>query len=101
MIQNDYNDYDRRFEYDPLYDTRTSSRYGRSRIGLFAGIIQILVGIALAALTLADMDVGFYNNNKQAQSLETTFIWTENPFWPTFGKGLWVGLIVRGFIFNF
>ena len=27
----------------------------------------------------------------------THFIWTENPFWPSYGKGVWIGLLVSLF----
>ena len=37
-------------------------------------------------MSLGDMNQGI-----------THFIWTENPFWPSYGKGVWVGLIVSRF----
>lgn len=46
----------------------------------------IIGGMALVGLTYGDLDFGVYNNNK-GTSADATLTWTENPIWPTYGKG--------------
>jgi hypothetical protein len=81
------------YEYDREYDTRTNSRYGDLLIGLVAGLLFILLGLASIILTIYDLDRGIYNDNRQAAVADTLTL-TENPFWPTYGKGFWVGLLM-------
>lgn len=76
----------RYYEYDPYYDTRASSRYAWSHIGLVTGLILFVIGVVLIGLGAADMDYGIYNLNKAA-AFNNNLIWTPNPFWPTYGKG--------------
>lgn len=78
---------DRMYEYDSYYDTRASSRYAWSRLGLITGFILFWLGVILIGLGVADMDYGIYNLNKAAAA-NNNLIWTPNPFWPTYGKGL-------------
>ena len=40
-------------------------------------------------MSLGDMNQGLSN-----------LIWTANPFWPTYGKGVWVGLFVSRFFYK-
>lgn len=86
----------RLFEFDPIYDTRTDKHYGFSRIGLI-GILKIILGIALIGLCIGDMNDGAYRSVNFFGGRVLT--WSENPWWPTYGKGIWVGLMVRIFIF--
>lgn len=88
------------YEYDPFYDTRTNSSYGSSYYGLIGGILISLVGSFLVALTLVDLEWGVYNGNKII-SQNNVLLWTENPIWPTYGKGIWVGsLVIFSIIFK-
>lgn len=79
------------FEFDPIYDTRTAVYFGHSRIGLI-GILKILIGIALIGLCIGDMNDGIYRSTNFLGGRVLT--WSENPWWPTYAKGVWVGLIV-------
>jgi hypothetical protein len=63
-------------EFDPVYDTGTSFKYGRSRIGLVTGILLIPSGIVLIALSIVDLERGLYNANR---SLVRPFTWNPNP----------------------
>lgn len=76
----------RYYEFDSYYDTRASSAYAWSYIGLITGIILFWTGVALIGFGVSDMDYGVYNLNKMAQ-FDNNLIWTPNPFWPTYGKG--------------
>ena len=78
---------ERYYEYDPYYDTRASSNYAWSYIGLVTGFLLFWIGVALIGLGVSDMDYGVYNLNKMAQ-FNNNLIWTPNTFWPTYGKGL-------------
>ena len=80
------------YEYDDYYDTRADSRYSGSLIGLLGGIVLILCGLAIIVFSVVDLNIGVYNQNRLAAG---SLVWTENPFWPTYGKGLWVGSLVR------
>ncbi len=79
------------YEYDDFYDTRADSRYSDSLIGLIGGLALIICGICLIVFSIIDLDFGVYN---EAQQSATSMVWTENPFWPTYGKGIWVGLVM-------
>ncbi|RNA02560.1 hypothetical protein BpHYR1_012272 [Brachionus plicatilis] len=81
----------RLFEFDPIYDTRTDKHYGFSRIGLI-GILKIILGIALIGLCIGDMNDGAYRSVNFFGGRVLT--WSENPWWPTYGKGIWVGLML-------
>ena len=86
------------YEYDDYYDTRADSRYSDSSIGIIAGIVLIICGIALAIFSIVDLDLGVYNQSKLAS---TSMIWTENPIWPTYGKGEYWSLISILYISKF
>jgi hypothetical protein len=83
----------RYFEYDPQYDVRANNKYFSSKIGLIGFLLLFFIGIMQITFTLIDMDWGVYNLQKKAIPRQS-LIWTENPFWPTYGKGFWVGLIL-------
>jgi len=78
--------------YDPYYETKVNPRWGRIPIGSVLGALLILIGLAAIAFTLSDLTSGMTPVNGSA--------WQENSYWPTIGKGLWVGaiLIVTGII---
>ncbi|CAF0724953.1 unnamed protein product [Brachionus calyciflorus] len=79
------------YEYDPIYDTRTNYVFGCWRIGLL-GIPLILLGIVLAGLCIADMNDGAYRSSNLFGN--RVIAWSENPWWPTYAKGVWVGLML-------
>jgi len=54
---------------------------------------MIFLGMAMVGITLADMFASNYNQ-LSTSSAASTYVWDENPFWPSYGKGFWVGLIV-------
>jgi hypothetical protein len=84
------------FEYDPVYDVRANQNYRASRLGLIFGSLLIFTGFCLILFTLIDMDWGVYNDNKRA-SPQNNLIWRDGLFWPTYSKGVWVGLLVCEF----
>lgn len=84
----------RTYEYDPKYDVRTNYKYKTSWVARYVWPLLFFIGIMQIMFTLIDMDWGVYNLNKRASGLDN-ILWTPNPFWPTYGKGLWIGLLVK------
>jgi hypothetical protein len=81
------------FEYDPVYDVRANRNYRLSKVGLILGLWLLFSGFLMILFNLIDMDWGVYNWGKRALP-EDNLIWRNNIFWPTYSKGLWVGLFV-------
>ena len=82
-------------DYDEIYETRVSRPYGRSKVGFMFGPILICLGVISLVMTITDLYRGVYT---LAQVPNLTYTWDENPIWPSYGKGFWVGLIVSLFI---
>jgi len=80
-------------DYDEYYDTKVSRPYGNSKAGCLFGITLFLLGLAMIGITVADLVTANYNQ-MSTSSFAYTYVWDENPFWPSYGKGFWVGLIV-------
>jgi hypothetical protein len=81
-------------DYDEYYNTKVSRPYGRSCVGYLLGGAMIFISIVEIAFTIADLFHSNFNQNMQQQNIDYVYTWDENPIWPTYGKGLWVGLIV-------
>jgi len=81
-------------DYDEYYDTKVSRPYGKSKLGCLLGCIMVFIGAAELSVTIADMFVSEYNLNYAQSSAAFVYTWDENPFWPTYGKGFWVGLVL-------
>ena len=81
-------------DYDEVYDTKVSRPYGNSKLGFIVGPIFILLGIVAIICTIVELYKGVYNQDKAQRNNQFVFTWDENPFWPSYGKGFWVGLIV-------
>lgn len=72
--------------FDPYYETKINPRWGRLPIGSVFGYILIFLGLLSFTFCVVDLAQGV------PPVLES--VWQENPFWPTLGKGLWVGALV-------
>ena len=96
------------FEYDGYYNARVKRSWGLSLFPAVFGLVSVLLGIAAAALTTVDLIKGamiqpaVYNPNYKTRGAASTgensnlaAYWNENSIWPTLGKGIWVGLVVR------
>jgi hypothetical protein len=81
-------------DYDEYYDTRVSRPFARSKIGLLFGLAILFVGLLDIILTIVDLYVSIYNFGQTQTNNDLVYAWDENPIWPTYGKGFWVGLIV-------
>ena len=81
-------------DYDEYYDTKVSRSYGNSKMGLILGVPLIIIGLLDIAFTLTDLFVSNYNQAGTQRNPVLVYTWDENPFWPTYAKGFWVGLIV-------
>jgi hypothetical protein len=81
-------------DYDEEYDTKVSRTYGNGKIGFIFGPLMIFLGAVGIAITVADLYRGVFNRNLTQGDIKFVFTWDENPIWPTYGKGFWVGLIV-------
>jgi hypothetical protein len=81
-------------DYDEYYDTKVSRPYARSNVGLIIGVALAFVGIADIVMTVVDLYVSQYNRGQTETNPDRVYTWDENPFWPSYGKGFWVGLIV-------
>ena len=81
-------------DYDEYYDTKVSRSYASSVIGHIFGSILIFLGLCSIVITLVDMYLSNYNQLQSQTDNTKVYTWDENPFWPTYGKGFWVGLIV-------
>jgi hypothetical protein len=82
-------------DYDDYYDTRVSRPYGLSRAGVLFGLVIIFIGVADIVITIVDMYVTNFNQGQSQTVLTSVYTWDENPFWPSYGKGFWVGLVVN------
>lgn len=72
--------------FDPYYETKVNSNWGRYPVGSLLGILLVILGIMAVCFTIADLTNGMTAQNNSA--------WQENSIWPTIGKGIWVGAIV-------
>jgi hypothetical protein len=72
--------------YDFYYETKVNPRWGRIPVGSVMGSLLVILGFASIAFTLSDLTAGMTMVNGSA--------WQENSYWPTIGKGLWVGAIM-------
>ena len=82
-------------DYDTYYDTKISRTYATSKLGYTAGSFIVFTGCANIALTIADLFLTNYNQDGRQTATDSVYTWDENPIWPTYGKGFWVGLIVK------
>jgi hypothetical protein len=73
--------------YDPYYETKVMTSWSRFPIGIFLGICLIFLGVCMIVFSIADITAG--------ESFFLNSAFQENSIWPTIGKGIWVGLIVR------
>ena len=88
-------------DYDEKYDTKISRLYGRSRAGFAFGSIVMLIGAIDIIISICEMYTTQFNLGQVQTDTSLVYTWDENPFWPSYGKGFWVGLIVCGyFIFD-
>lgn len=78
-------------DYDEIYETRVSRPYARSKLGYMLGPVLICIGVVALVMTITDLYRGIYNLNNDPNFV---YVWDENPIWPAYGKGFWVGLIV-------
>jgi len=60
-------------------------RWGRIPIGSVMGSLLVVIGLGSIAFSLSDLTAGMTPVNNSA--------WQENSYWPTIGKGIWVGAI--------
>ncbi len=81
-------------DYDQYFDTKISRSYGITKFGLITGILIFFIGITDVAISLVDLFITNYNQDGNQQNKAFVYTWDENPFWPTYGKGLWVGIFV-------
>ena len=81
-------------DYDEYYDTKVSRPYQSSRIGMVFGVIFIILGLIDLILTVIDLYITNFNIGQSQRNANLVYTWDENPFWPTYGKGFWVGLLV-------
>lgn len=90
-------------DYDERYDTRVSRPYGNSKIGFIFGSLFLLIGAVAIVVTIIDLFRGVYNQNTRQPLNDFVYTWDENPIWPSYGKGFWIGLIVFNIftLFNF
>ena len=79
--------------FDPYYETKVNLRWGNGLTGILLGVLQMMIGIFAFSFTLVDLTNGMASNNGSA--------WQENSIWPTIGKGIWVGAIVKFIFFAF
>jgi hypothetical protein len=71
-----------------------SHTYGNGKIGFIFGPLLIFLGLVGIGITVADLYRGVFNQDMTQTKVQFVFSWDENPIWPTYGKGFWVGLIV-------
>jgi len=81
-------------DYDEYYDTKVSRPYGNSKVGGVLGFLLVLVGLAQIGITIADMFRGPFTQDRTQTNSDFVYTWDENPFWPSYGKGFWVGLVL-------
>jgi len=81
-------------DYDNYFDTKVSRPYGGSKVGGIMGFLFAFLGLAELALTIADMFTGPFTQNRTQTNVGYVYTWDENPFWPSYGKGFWVGLVL-------
>jgi len=81
-------------DYDEYFDTKVSRPYGNSKVGGVLGTLLGFIGLVELAITIADMFHGPFTKDKTQTDANYVYTWDENPFWPSYGKGFWVGLIL-------
>ena len=81
-------------DYDEYYDTKVSRPFARSKLGFAFGSLIILIGIADIVMSICDLYLAAYNFGGNQPNPGLVFTWQENPFWPSYAKGFWVGLVV-------
>jgi hypothetical protein len=86
-------------DYDEYYDTKVSRPYARSKLGFAMGSLIIFIGLAELIISIVDMYVSQYNYGQAQSNFAFVYTWDENPFWPSYAKGFWVGLIVSASFF--
>jgi hypothetical protein len=82
-------------DYDENYDTKISRLYGRSHIGWSFGSLVTLIGVFDIVVSIVEMYTSQFNFGQSQKDPSMVYTWDENPFWPSYGKGFWVGLIVN------
>jgi len=85
-------------DYDQYFDTKISRTYGIKKFGLITGVVLFLIGISEIVVSVVDLLKTNFNQDGAQQNKASVYTWDENPFWPTYGKGLWVGIFVSKFI---
>lgn len=95
------------YEYDSYYNTRLARAWTYLSSPVVCGVFLIILGLLSIIWTSIDISLGtlvrpfFQNpNNFGAQiplieSPDLAATWNENTIWPTIGKGIWVGLLVK------
>jgi hypothetical protein len=73
--------------FDPYYETKTNPRWGMIPVGSVLGFLLILLGLLSMIFSIVDLSEGV--------SSITGSAWQENSMWPTIGKGIWVGGLVK------
>lgn len=94
------------FEYDEYYNTRVARPWSHIYAPILIGSLLIVSGLfslIFSCIDFADSAVmmPYYNNPNyanvllpQIESPNLAATWQGNAFWPTLGKGFWVGLLV-------
>lgn len=97
----------RPYEYDEYYNTRVNRPWAHAAYPIVLGLFLILLGIASIVFTAVDISRGstispfnFNPNNRivgvsEFDNVNLAASWHENSIWPTLGKGIWIGLLVR------
>lgn len=71
--------------FDPYYETKVNVKL--RYLSKLWGVVLIILGLGMIVCTILDLTLGVTAENKSAQQ--------ENSIWPTIGKGIWVGALVR------
>ena len=77
--------------FDPYYETKINPRWGRLPVGVVLGLLMIFLGALSLIFSIVDLSQGVAGVVGSA--------WQENSMWPTIGKGIWVGGLVRNKLF--
>jgi hypothetical protein len=95
------------YEYDEYYNTRVARPWAKLSLPKVLGIFMIILGclnIIWSAILIARsaVMVPYFNNPNYNKVIRTNGanpnlagVWQENSIWPTFGSGMWIGLLVR------
>ena len=84
-------------DFDEVYYTKLNSAYSDKKLGFIFGPLFLFLGLISIIVTIVELFRGIYNQDLKQNNNEFIYTWDENPFWPSYAKGFWVGLIVRDF----